>query len=189
MFLDVILRNEKSDLILNLNLKMNNSAKQATKKHETKSTRPNKKNSNRWSKEAYKYNKDNLSSSSFIYSSTSDEEEHALKIEMKKTKKLLKRRQRREMKEKAAQAEKEQEVEENGAHVADTKFDMFYPHLKYFHKHYPHCLPLFVHTMNQPRKLTYHELRTLRVNDKFAHEAHGMFFYPPGMAFYPILKK
>jgi hypothetical protein len=155
-----------------------------------KSVYPVQKNENRWTKEAYKYRSDNLCSNSFIYSSTSDEETHALKIEMKKKKKLLKRRQRREKQKEAELLEKkEPDLNENGARIVESKFDMFYPHLKYFNRRFSHDLPFFVQTMHHPRKLTYDELRTLRVNDKFVREAHNMFFYPPGMAFYPMLKK
>jgi hypothetical protein len=98
--------------------------------------------------------------------------------------KLLKKRIKREQK-RIQHSKRDQETEEN---VVESKFEMFYPHLKYMGRRQSTGLPFFIQTMGQPRKLTLDEIRTLGVNEKFAREAHNMFFYPPGMAFYPALR-
>lgn len=46
-------------------------------------------------------------------------------------------------------------------------------------------LPSFVKHIKKPRRLTFGEIRSLHVSEKFVHEAHKMIFYPPNLAFAP----
>lgn len=46
-------------------------------------------------------------------------------------------------------------------------------------------LPEFVKHIKKPRRLTFSEIRSLHVSEKFVHEAHKMIFYPPNLAFAP----
>lgn len=47
-------------------------------------------------------------------------------------------------------------------------------------------LPEFVKHIKKPRRLTFGEIRSLHVSEKFVHDAHKMIFYPPNMAFAPL---
>lgn len=46
-------------------------------------------------------------------------------------------------------------------------------------------LPEFVKHIKRPRRLTFGEIRSLNVSEKFVNEAHKMVFYPPNLAFAP----
>jgi hypothetical protein len=50
-------------------------------------------------------------------------------------------------------------------------------------------LPSFTQMINRPRRLTFSEIRSLNVSEKFVGEAHDMLFYPPNLAFAPRLHK
>lgn len=46
-------------------------------------------------------------------------------------------------------------------------------------------VPEFVKHIKKPRRLTFGEIRSLHVSEKFVREAHKMIFYPPNLAFAP----